>query len=84
MSESLVVKVAAATVLRESLPQIDPSMPVLFDLIAILLLGLECPRMSKNGPSFAFCTLCSCDVSLAYGGTKDVRKHELTSLHQSA
>ena len=40
--------------------------------------------MSRKGPSFAYCTLCSYDVSIAYGGTKDLRKHEQTALHQSA
>ena len=40
-------------------------------------------KVSRKGPSFAYCSLCSHDVSVAYGGTKDLRKHEqlYTSLH---
>ena len=40
-------------------------------------------KVSRKGPSFAYCSLCCRDVSVAYGGTKDLRKHEqlYTSLH---
>ena len=41
-------------------------------------------RVSKKGTSFAFCTVCSRDVSVAYGGIKDLKKHELTNVHQAA
>ena len=34
---------------------------------------------SKKGPTFAFCKLCHRDISVAYGGSKDLKKHELTS-----
>ena len=36
---------------------------------------------SKKGPTYAFCMKCSRDVSLGLGGTKDLRRHEQTSLH---
>ena len=39
MTVTLVVKVAAAAVLRENQPQRDPGMPVLFDLTVTLLHG---------------------------------------------
>ena len=38
-------------------------------------------KVSRKGPSFAYCTLCSRDVSVAYGGTKDLRKHEQTAIN---
>ena len=41
-------------------------------------------KVSKKGPSFALCTICSRDVSVAYGGIKDLKRHELTEVHQSA
>lgn len=41
-------------------------------------------KVSRKGPSFAFCNVCSRDVSVAYGGRKDLRKHEQTTVHQSA
>ena len=41
-------------------------------------------KSSRKGPSFAFCTVCSCDISVAYGGKKDLKRHELTGVHQSA
>ena len=41
---------------------------------------------SKKGPSFAFCMPCGRDISLAQGGTKDLRKHEheQTTVHTKA
>ena len=39
------------------------------------------PRESKKGPTYEFCLKCSRDVSLGLGGTKDLRRHEQTSLH---
>ena len=39
---------------------------------------------SKKGPYYAYCTLCSRNVSVAYGGLKDLKKHEQTGVHQSA
>ena len=41
-------------------------------------------KVSKKGPSFAFCNLCSRNISVAYGGSKDLRKHEMTAVHQTA
>ena len=41
-------------------------------------------RVSRKGPLYAFCTLCKRDISIAYGGQKDLRKHEGTNLHLSA
>ena len=41
-------------------------------------------KSSRKGPSFAFCTVCSRDISVAYGGKKDLKRHELTGVHQSA
>ena len=38
-------------------------------------------KESKKGPTYAFCMKCSRDVSLGLGGTKDLRRHEQTSLH---
>ena len=38
-------------------------------------------RVSRKGPSFAFCTVCSRDISVAYGGTKDLHRHEQTAVH---
>ena len=40
-------------------------------------------RVSRKGPSFAFCTICSRDVSVAYGGTKDLHRHEQTAVHEA-
>ena len=39
---------------------------------------------SKKGPSYAFCMPCGRDISLAQGGTKDLRKHEQTTVHTKA
>ena len=39
-------------------------------------------KVSRKGPSYAFCTICSRDISVAYGGTKDLHKHEQTAVHQ--
>ena len=39
--------------------------------------------VSRKGPTYARCTVCNCDVSVAYGGTKDLRKHEQTRVHQA-
>ena len=39
--------------------------------------------VSRKGPSYARCTVCNRDVSVAYGGTKDLRKHEQTRVHQA-
>ena len=36
---------------------------------------------SKKGSTYAFCTRCNRDISLGKGGSKDLRKHEQTSLH---
>ena len=36
---------------------------------------------SKKGPTFAFCMRCNRDISLGQGGTKDLRRHEQTTLH---
>ena len=41
-------------------------------------------RVSQKGPSYAFCSLCKRDISVAYGGQKDLRKHEATTIHMSA
>ena len=38
--------------------------------------------VSRKGPTYARCTVCNRDVSVAYGGTKDLRKHEQTRVHQ--
>ena len=40
-------------------------------------------KVLKKGPSFALCTVCSRDVSVVYGGMKDLKRHELTKVHQS-
>lgn len=40
--------------------------------------------VSRKGPSYALCTVCSRDVSVAYGGTKDLRRHEQTNLHRAS
>ena len=40
--------------------------------------------VSTKGSSYAYCKLCSRNVSVAYGGMKDLRKHEATGVHQSA
>ena len=39
--------------------------------------------VSRKGPTYARCTVCNRDVSVAYGGTKDLRKHEQTRVHQA-
>ena len=39
---------------------------------------------SKKGPTFAFCMPCGRDISLAQSGTKDLRKHEQTTVHTKA
>ena len=39
--------------------------------------------VSRKGPTYARCTVCNRDVSVAYGGTKDLRKHEQTRIHQA-
>ena len=39
-------------------------------------------KVSRKGPSYAFCKICSRDISVAYGGNKDLHKHELTAVHQ--
>ena len=36
---------------------------------------------SKQGPTYAFCVKCSRGVSLGLRGTKDLRRHEQTSLY---
>ena len=36
---------------------------------------------SKKGPSYAFCMPCGRNISLAQGGTKDLRKYEQTTVH---
>ena len=41
-------------------------------------------RVSRKGPSYAFCSFCKRDISVAYGGQKDLRRHEATTLHTSA
>jgi hypothetical protein len=46
--------------------------------------SFEWAKISKKGPSYAYCTVCSRNVSVAYGGRKDLKKHELTSVHQAA
>ena len=38
-------------------------------------------RPSKKGATYAFCTKCNRDISLGKGGSKDLRRHEQTSLH---
>ena len=40
-------------------------------------------KVSKKGPTFAYCTVCSRDISVAYGGTKDLHKHENRAVHSS-
>ena len=44
----------------------------------------EWAKVLKKGASYAYCTVCSRNVSVAYGGRKDMKKHELTSVHQAA
>ena len=39
---------------------------------------------SRKGQSYARCTVCNRDASVAYGGTKDLRKHEQTRVHQAS
>ena len=39
-------------------------------------------KVSRKGPSFAFCTVCLRDISVAYGGTKDLHRHEQTAVHR--
>ena len=38
---------------------------------------------ARKGPAYARCTVCNRNVSVAYGGTKDLRKHEQTRVHQA-
>ena len=40
-------------------------------------------KVSRKGPSFAYCTTCSRNISVAYGGNKDLSKHERTDVHQA-
>lgn len=39
-------------------------------------------KVSRKGPSFAYCGVCSRDISVAYGGTKDLYKHENRRVHK--
>ena len=39
-------------------------------------------KVLKKGPLFALCTVCSRDVIVAYGGMKDLKRHEPTKVHQ--
>ena len=39
-------------------------------------------KVSRKGLSFAFCTVYSRDISVSYGGTKDLHRHEQTAAHQ--
>ena len=39
--------------------------------------------VSRKGRTYARCTVCNRDVSVAYVGTKDLRKHEQTCIHQA-
>ena len=39
--------------------------------------------VSRKGPTYARCMVCNRDISVAYGGTKDLKKHEQTQVHQS-
>ena len=39
---------------------------------------------SKKGSTYAFCMPCGRDISLGQGGTKDLRRHEETSVHSKA
>ena len=39
-------------------------------------------KVSRKGPSFAYCCVCSRDISVAYGGTKDLCKHESRAVHK--
>jgi hypothetical protein len=41
-------------------------------------------RASSKGSCYAHCISCNRDVSIAYGGTKDLRRHEQTNVHQAA
>ena len=40
-------------------------------------------KVSRKGPTFAYCGVCSRDISVAYGGTKDLCKHENRAVHTS-
>ena len=40
-------------------------------------------KVSRKGPTFAYCSVCSRDISVAYGGTKDLCKHENRAVHTS-
>ena len=41
------------------------------------------PPWARKGPTFAYCSVCSRDISVAYGGTKDLYKHENRAVHKS-
>ena len=40
-------------------------------------------KVSAKGPSYAHCTVCNRDVNVAYGGSKDLKRHEQTNIHQN-
>ena len=40
-------------------------------------------KVSRKGPTFAYCTICSRNISVAYGGNKDLNKHEQTAVHRA-
>ena len=35
-------------------------------------------RVLSKGPSFAYCTICSCNINVVYGGKKDLNKYGQT------
>ena len=40
-------------------------------------------KVSMKGPSFAYCKICSCNISVVYGGNKDLNKHEQTAIYRA-
>ena len=58
----------------------ETGMHVLFGQRAAVSSGQSYLKKARHLHS----VLCSRDVSVAYGGMKDLKKHELTSVHQSA
>ena len=40
-------------------------------------------KVSAKGPSYAHCTVCNRDVNVAYGGSKDLKRHEQTNIQQN-
>ena len=44
--------------------------------------GASSMTVSRKGSTFAHCTLCITDISIAHGGVNDAKKHLTTSKHQ--